>query len=83
MKSFLNSGIKIVISSDDPGFLGYNNSDFDFFVCAVAMEFDLKDFKVCVKNSIFASFLSEEDKIKLWKETEIEWEDFIEKYLIS
>jgi adenosine deaminase len=58
MKTYLNYGIKIAICSDDPGFFGYKDSNPDFFVCAVAMEFDLKDFKLIAKHSIDGSILS-------------------------
>ncbi len=58
IKSYLNYGIRVAICSDDPGFFGYKDSNPDFFVCASAMEFDLKDFKVCAKNSIDGCLMS-------------------------
>lgn len=51
-KLFLNYGIKITLSPDDPSFFDYIGVSLDFYICALAQKFDLKDFKLCCYNSI-------------------------------
>lgn len=38
-KTFLNYGIPITISSDDPGFFGYNGVSYDYYALCVGQEF--------------------------------------------
>jgi len=54
-RTFLNYGIKMTINPDDPGFFGIIGVNYDYFMLAIAQEFDLKDFKLCTKNSIVTS----------------------------
>lgn len=35
-RTFLNYGIKITISPDDPGFFGYTGVTYDYFLLAIA-----------------------------------------------
>ena len=45
MKTFLNYGIRVSISSDDDGIFDMNILTWDFFVCGACMEFTLLDYK--------------------------------------
>lgn len=60
IKTFLNYGIKVVIAPDDPSYFNSFASNDDFYYAAIGSELDLKDLKVCVKNSIFYSMASKE-----------------------
>jgi len=56
-KTFLNYGIKIAISPDDPQYFGILDLSHDFYAMALACEFDLKDLKLCVINSVEYSLM--------------------------
>ena len=43
---------------------------------------DLKDLKLCVKNSVTSSELDEVSKKQLWDYTEKKWVEFIDEFLI-
>ena len=43
--SDLNYGINICINNDDPTIFNTEGVNYDFFICAACMEFDLFDFK--------------------------------------
>jgi len=76
-RTFLNYGVNITINSDDPGIFGYKEATLDFYASAVALEFNLKDFKLCCYNSIINSSLSEIRRNKLLSIWEKEWESWV------
>ena len=65
-------------------FLGYFNSNyitFDFFMAAVAMEFDLKDLKMCCLNSLECSLLSKEEKAVKIEKWAKRWDVYVDNFL--
>jgi len=52
IKTIHNFGVKIVISPDDPGLFNLKGVTDDFFFLAIGVDFDLKDFKLAIYNSI-------------------------------
>lgn len=78
--SFLNYGIKVSISSDDPGLFD-TDTVIDFFACAFSMEFDLLDFKRCILNSIECSLMGDDVNKTMKEDFETKWESFIKLVL--
>lgn len=62
IKIYLNYGIPTVIAPDDPSYFNSFSNDDDFYYAAIGSELDLKDLKLCVKNSIMYSLASPEEK---------------------
>ncbi len=79
--SFHNYGLNVTINPDDPGFFRSRYINYDYYLCAVALEFDLKDFKKIVTNSIEASLLENLEKQKQLNFFEEKWNGFIDKLL--
>jgi adenosine deaminase CECR1 len=79
-----NNGIKITINNDDPTIYNTKGVNYDFFVAAASMEFDLLDFKCFGFNSIDGSQISNElkneYKVKFFKSWDKFLDYFIEKY---
>jgi len=44
-RSFLHQGLPVSISSDDPGFMGYEGVTLDYLYCFLAWDLDLADLK--------------------------------------
>ena len=62
------------------GVFNTNYINYDFFICAVAMEFDLKDFKRICQNSLECSLLNPEEKenaLQVWGK---QWDKFIQEF---
>jgi adenosine deaminase CECR1 len=51
-KFYLNNNIKVSISSDDPGFFGYDGVSPDFFWITLMWDLNLQQLKKLVINSI-------------------------------
>jgi len=72
----LHKGMQISISSDDPGFFGYEGVTMDYVMAACAWEMGIKDIKKLSLNGIKYSSSSTEKKKELtekvfpkkWKE---------------
>ena len=74
--SYLNYGINICISNDDPTIYNTKGVNYDFFVCAASMEFDLFDFKLIGLSSIDSAQISDDLK-NIYKEKFLnEWMEF-------
>lgn len=58
----LAKGIQASISSDDPGFFGYEGVTMDYVAATMAWELDLKDLKKLSLNGIKYSSVSDEQK---------------------
>ena len=71
----------VTINPDDPGFFRSRYINYDYYLCAVALEFDLKDFKKIILNSIEASLLENIDKKKQFDFFEKKWNSFIDDFL--
>lgn len=50
-------------------------------MAAVAMEFDLKDLKICCLNSLECSLLSPNEKAKKIENLNQRWEKYIDNFL--
>lgn len=61
------------------GIFNTNYVNYDFFICAQAMEFDLKDFKRVCLNSLECSLLTEEEKNKAIEYWKSQWDLFIKQ----
>jgi len=81
LRTFLNYGVRVSISSDDDGVFDTGFLTWDFFACAVSMDFNLSDFKIVCNDSIEASCLGEDQKGNLMAEWEYRWTHFIEELL--
>ena len=79
--SYHNYGLRVTINPDDPGFFRSRYINYDFYLCAIALEFDLKDFKKIVINSIEASLLGNPDKKKQLDFFDQKWNSFIDEFL--
>jgi len=78
--NYHNSGLRISLSSDDPG-LFKTDTTWDFFVACISFEFNLLDFKKIVVNSIECSCMSEEIKEALMKDWQEKWDRFVKKII--
>lgn len=70
-----------MIAPDDPSYFNSFASNDDFYYAAIGPEFDLKDLKVCIKNSIFCSLAGDKQKKELWQFIEAKWNVFIDEFL--
>jgi adenosine deaminase CECR1 len=78
VRYMLAKGLQASISSDDPGFFGYEGVTFDYLVTYIAWDLNIRDIKKLVLNGIRYSTLSRENKKYL--EDEVfpgEWSKFI------
>jgi len=76
LKTYLNYGLRVTISSDDNLLFNTSIINEDFYVCGVLMDFTLLDYKQVCYNSIVGSGLDSkiiDDVLKLW---ELRWETF-------
>ncbi len=78
IRYMLTKGIQVSISSDDPGFFGYDGVTMDYAYAALAWELDLKDLKKMSLNGIVYSSVSEEKKKDLLNNVfPQKWNEFI------
>jgi len=78
---YINEGVPIVISSDDPGVFGYEGLSYDFYEATLAWQLDLRQLKQLAFNSLHYSALEGAEKqnaIAVW---EANWEIFVTKSL--
>jgi adenosine deaminase CECR1 len=68
MRFMLAKGIQASISSDDPGFFGYEGVTMDYVAATMAWELDLKDLKKLSLNGITYSSLDDKEKAYLTNE---------------
>jgi len=60
---FLRRGVPIVIGSDDPGTMGYDNITTDWYEIFMAWGLDLADLKTIAINSLNYSGMSPTEKL--------------------
>ena len=78
---YLNYGINICISNDDPTLYNTTGVNYDFFVATVCCEFDLFDLKIIALNSIKCSEANEKQK-KIDQDVFLkEWSVFITYFI--
>lgn len=62
VKTFLNFGLKVTISPDDPHLFGVTGVTYDYFYASFGTLLDLKDLKKLVKNTVDCAEVDEETK---------------------
>jgi len=78
-KIFIQNGIPITINPDDYFCFGVKGVTMDFFLTVIYMEFDLRDLKWVLENSIKYSLLNEDEIGRVKKNFELKWKNFIQK----
>jgi adenosine deaminase CECR1 len=73
MSHLLTKGVQVSISSDDPGFFGYEGVTLDFVYACGAWNLDLRDLKKLSLNGIDYSSFSPETKQQLTQEFHKRW----------
>lgn len=77
-----NFGLKISISSDDPG-LFQTTSAWDFFAACISFEFTLLDLKRVILNSIETSCMNKSDLELMQQDFEKKWEKFVQNIIAT
>uniref|UniRef100_A0A7S3CMS7 Adenosine deaminase n=1 Tax=Strombidium rassoulzadegani TaxID=1082188 RepID=A0A7S3CMS7_9SPIT len=77
----INQGVQISISSDDPGYFGYEGVTLDYIYAAGAWMLDLQDIKKISLNGLNFSTVSSEDKLELLKVFNQKWNEWIKLIL--
>ena len=66
LKKLLDRGVPVTINSDDPGMFASTLSD-DYYLAHRFQNFTLADFKKCNATAYKHSFISEQEKARVWK----------------
>lgn len=66
LKKLLDYGVPVTINSDDPGMFASTLSD-DYYLAHRYQNMTLEDFKKCNATSYKHSFISEQEKARVWK----------------
>jgi adenosine deaminase CECR1 len=77
-RHLLHQGMPVSISSDDPGFMGYEGVTLDYLYAFVCWELDIADLKQLCINSITYSSINEEEKVELRKFFDYKWKRFLD-----
>ncbi len=77
-KTFLELGLPVVLSPDDPAIFGYVGVSYDFWIACMAWNLDLRGLKQLALNSIKYASLSEEEREALLKQFTSSWDEFIQ-----
>ncbi|WP_020533986.1 hypothetical protein [Flexithrix dorotheae] len=75
---FMNQGVQISISPDDPGVFSYTGVTPDYWAIYLAWELDFQALKKLVWNSIIYSSLNEKEKEMSLKALEKKWAEWID-----
>ena len=76
-KTFLELGLPVVLSPDDPGIFGYVGVSYDFWIACMAWNLDLRGLKQLALNSIRYASLNAKERAELLRHFELEWGRFI------
>ncbi len=76
-KTFLELGLPVVLSPDDPAIFGYVGVSYDFWIACMAWNLDLRGLKQLALNSIKYASLNREEKAVLLKHFNSSWDSFI------
>lgn len=79
-KQMIADGVSICINPDDYSCWNENGVSMDHFLCFLYLDFDLRDIKWCLLNSIKYSLYQETQKQVLREKFEGEWKKFISKF---
>ena len=74
---YINRGVPVVLSSDDPSIFGYQGLTYDFYEAYMAWGFDLRTLKKLARNSLEYSGMDEEEKSKAIAQWEKAWYKWI------
>lgn len=77
-RNFLHQGISVSISSDDPGFMGYDGVTLDYLYCFLSWDLDIADLKKLAMNSIDHAGISEKEKADLRTFFKYKWGRFLD-----
>lgn len=66
LRKLKDMGVIVTLNSDDPGMFASTLSD-DYYLAHRYQKFSLEDFAKCNANSYKHSFISEQEKSKVWK----------------
>ena len=75
---YINRGVPVVLSSDDPSIFGYQGLTYDFWEAYMAWGFDLRTLKKLALNSLTYTGMDQQEKaeaIALWRQ---KWNTWIE-----
>ena len=79
VRYMLMKGLQASISSDDPGFFGYDGVTMDYLYTYVAWDLTIRDLKKFSLNGIHYSSISDEDKAHLKEHVfPAQWKAFIQ-----
>ena len=82
VRYMLSKGIQASISSDDPGFFGYEGVTMDYVVAFAAWELSIRDLKKLSLNGIQYSSLNESQKEHLRERVfPGQWQEFIKSII--
>lgn len=76
-KTFLELGLPVVLSPDDPGIFGYVGVSYDFWMACMAWNLDLRGLKQLALNSIKYASLNKEERSTLLRHFTDRWNRFI------
>lgn len=76
-KIFLELGLPVVLSPDDPAIFGYCGVSYDFWIACMAWNLDLRGLKQLALNSVKYASLNEEEKAALLEHFNSCWDSFI------
>lgn len=74
---YINKGIPVAISSDDPQIFNYKGLSYDFWTAYMAWELDLRQVKKLALNSLVYSALSNSEKDSAMKYLLDEWDKWV------
>jgi len=75
--SFMNNGLPVTISSDDPIIYGYFGTSYDFYIGLTAWNLTLADLKQLVNNSLTYSTLNQSELTEYYQLLQKQWDDWI------
>ena len=76
---YINKGIPIAISSDDPQIFNYKGLTYDFWSAYMAWELDLRQLKIITLNSLVYSALTPDERDKAIKYFLDEWDNWVDE----
>lgn len=66
LRQLLNHGVPVTLNSDDPGMFASTLSD-DYYLAHRYQNFSVEDFQKCNETAYRHSFISEQEKARVWK----------------
>ncbi|MGE5125503.1 MAG: hypothetical protein ACM3PV_04380 [Betaproteobacteria bacterium] len=74
--TYINAGIPVVLSSDDPGVMRHSLS-YDYYEAFLAWDLDLRDLKQLARSSLVYSAMDDGEKRRALAVWEARWETFV------